>query len=91
LGIKKAPGRVLVGYDIFGYRKGPPKRQPFVKISALAGVAFSCVPFDPMGVRLLRNPPPQSTLPAQGRGVAVKHPLIQPDSLAGVPVPASLL
>lgn len=41
--------------------KGAARKQPPIIDNHLAGVAFSCVPFGPEGVWLLRNPPPQIT------------------------------
>lgn len=41
-------------------RESAKRRLPSCKTGTLAGVALSCVSFDPMGAWLLRNLPPQS-------------------------------
>lgn len=43
-------------------RESAKRRLPSCKTGTLAGVALSCISFDPKGVWLLRNLPPQSAL-----------------------------
>lgn len=43
-------------------RESTKRRLPSCKTGTLAGVALSCISFDPKGVWLLRNLPPQSAL-----------------------------
>lgn len=64
-GILQLIGRAAAAFSAtparLGIKKGSNKALlPSCKAGTLAGVARSCVSFDPMGVWLLRNLPPQS-------------------------------